>query len=128
MAGRGLTSATENYIIIEIISKSKFYLDFDDEFARDVEKHLEKQMVAYSMNLIWQDGRYPYILAVNVAPGACEQNTRAHLKVRVCLPEYPDKSFWMYAMNDGSNPEGDTLVQPLPGQFRWERKSSSQIS
>lgn len=81
-----------------------------------------------SMNLIWQDGQYPYILAVNVAPGACEQDTRAHLKVKVCLPEYPDKSFWMYAMNDGSNPEGDTLVQPLPGQFRWESKSPSQIS
>lgn len=113
-----------NSTVIDVVTKSHFYLELNHNAARNVETYLAKEMSAMSMDLIWRTGnsQYPYIVMANAEGGSCSSDHRSFEEVRVCLDEYPDKSFWLYAI-DGYDSSDYRFVHRLPGQSVLECKS-----
>jgi hypothetical protein len=60
--------------------------------------NMEKQwLYAAAVNRIWRAFNRPYILDTD-APMGCINDGRGHYDYRICLPEYPYRSFWLFAI------------------------------
>jgi hypothetical protein len=67
--------------------------------------NMEKQwLYAAAVNRIWWAFNRPYIIDSD-APMGCINDGRGHYDYRICLPEYPYRSFWLFAI--GSYLEND---------------------
>jgi hypothetical protein len=66
----------------------------------------ERFLFAVSVNAVWRFDR-PYLLDTDVHFGTCRWDTRGDPRYRVCLDEFPMKSFWLY--NIGQGREDDTF-------------------
>ncbi|KAH7073297.1 hypothetical protein FB567DRAFT_428776, partial [Paraphoma chrysanthemicola] len=61
----------------------------------------EQYLFATTVNSVWRFDR-PYIVEADAVTGiGCTDDLRGHSAYRVCLPERPYKSFWLYAIDQG---------------------------
>ncbi|KAI4606911.1 hypothetical protein J4E83_009822 [Alternaria metachromatica] len=70
----------------------------DGNIQEDIMRMSEKVFKHAVINALWQWER-PYIVDADVPTGACEVDTRGPTENRICLPERPDHSYWIYALD-----------------------------
>ncbi|KAF1914053.1 hypothetical protein BDU57DRAFT_332080 [Ampelomyces quisqualis] len=95
----------KNMTIIDVLTSGDF-LGPDPDLQTFLQEQEERYLFAAAVNSAWQFDR-PYILDVDAPEGGCEADDRGHSNYRVCLPEYPNKSFWLYAI--GITQENDFM-------------------
>jgi hypothetical protein len=88
--------------ILDIIKTAEF-LEPDPALYSQLRKEIERFIFATGVNSVWQFDR-AYILDTD-AHGGCSNDNRGPAEYRVCLPEFPNKSFWLYAIDPSQ--EGD---------------------
>jgi hypothetical protein len=90
--------------IAQLLMDEHFFAP-DDDLLLSLQKREEQWNFAGLMNVLWTFER-PYILDVD-APEGCESDKRGPSEYRVCLPEFPNRSFWLYSI--GRVEEKDTF-------------------
>ncbi|KAI4906435.1 hypothetical protein J4E90_010509 [Alternaria incomplexa] len=70
----------------------------DGNIQEDIMKMAERVFKHAVINALWQWER-PFIVDADVPTGACEVDFRGPTENRVCLPERPDHSYWIYALD-----------------------------
>jgi hypothetical protein len=89
----------KNTTIFDILS-SKDFLGPDPNLEPALTQIEERFLFAVSVNAAWRFDR-PYLLDTNVDHGRCRFDDRGDPKYRVCLDEFPTKSFWLYNIGQG---------------------------
>lgn len=85
-----------NLTILDIIKHGDF-LEPDPELYPRIRKEIERFVFATAINSIWSFDR-AYILDVD-APSGCQADGRGPWQYKVCLAEFPKRSFWLYALD-----------------------------
>jgi hypothetical protein len=81
------------------------FLGLDPDLVPFLQKREKQLMFAAGINMVWLFER-PYILDVDT-PNGCENDMRGPRENRICLPEFPNRSFWLYSIGRGR--ENDLL-------------------
>jgi hypothetical protein len=84
-----------NQTIFDLLTHKDFASPYTDMMPF-LQKREERWYLASAVNSLWTFDR-PYILDVD-APTGCENDIRGPPGHRVCLSEYPNRSFWLYAL------------------------------
>ena len=97
-----------NQTLLSIMTGKEFFAP-DPDMSSRVQTESERIMYAVAVNALWGYDR-AYILDTN-APlyGDCKTDLRGAIENRVCLPEFSNRTFWLYALNPSQ--EGDTHDQ-----------------
>jgi hypothetical protein len=80
----------------------------------------KKWLYAAAVNRIWWAFNRPYIVDTD-APMGCIYDGRGHYDYRICLPEYPYRSFWLWAI-------GSYLEFDKPGSSRPLNHAQAHVS
>ncbi|KAF2814700.1 uncharacterized protein BDZ99DRAFT_494626 [Mytilinidion resinicola] len=83
------------------------------QFFKDSTRH---HYLALAINYFWKLNR-AYIAVADVPLGECDSDSRGNAAIRVCLPDYPDKSFWFYYISrieDKSETRSTNTLAPPP--------------
>jgi hypothetical protein len=91
--------------IFDILTNEDF-LGPDPNLQMALTQVEERFFFAVSVNAVWRFDR-PYLLDTDVHFGSCKWDTCGDPRYRVCLDEFPMKSFWLY--NIGQGREDDTF-------------------
>lgn len=93
-----------NMTILNVLTSEEF-LAPDPALQIQLQEKEEQFLFASTVDAAWAFDR-PYLVQVNATMG-CENDLRADTRYKICLPEFKDKSFWLYALGQGR--EGDFM-------------------
>jgi hypothetical protein len=98
---RDLMTGNPNHMGMTILDLllSKDFLAPDSRLQIFLLEKEESYLFAVAVNAVWRIDR-PYI-NWSESPSGCSYERRGHPNYLVGLPEYPNKSFWMYAIGQG---------------------------
>jgi hypothetical protein len=83
--------------VVDLLTASEFIV-VDEGLTQRMIKLEEEWFEGMLVGAVWMLDR-PYLLDVDAPPGGCELDRRGHKDYRTCLPEYPDRSFWLFAID-----------------------------
>jgi hypothetical protein len=84
-----------NQTIFDLLTDREFASP-DTDIIPSLQQNQERWYFASAVNSLWAFDR-PYILDTDALTG-CENDLRGPPDYRVCLSEFPNRSFWLYAM------------------------------
>ncbi|KAF2501085.1 hypothetical protein BU16DRAFT_555591 [Lophium mytilinum] len=86
--------ASDNHITLSEMLTGR-YATRRVNMYQHIQEVMRHEYMALQINLFWKSNR-AYIAVADALTGGCRNDTRGNPDIRVCLPEYPDKSFWSY--------------------------------
>lgn len=116
------------------IMKSGGFLGPDPDLISGIEDHVGRVVLGAAVNRLWQFDR-AYIVMVDT-PGGCENDydryKRGPIQHMVCLPELPNRAFWIYSIdkyheNDHFH-DDQGMVRGPTGFWRFEDAGSEYFN
>ncbi|PSN70267.1 hypothetical protein BS50DRAFT_662391 [Corynespora cassiicola Philippines] len=100
-------------INMELLIGSGLFVEPDVFRREEIHAVVTTSLFAASVNALWREtGDFPYILQTNAMNGDCTKDWRGPTPNRVCLPERPKSSFWLYFMVGEHSPHNSVKGPP----------------
>ncbi|KAL1630732.1 hypothetical protein SLS54_000603 [Diplodia seriata] len=100
--------------IITILRNQGFYLPLDAQLKPRLQRHMNKEMLASTINLLWNSGHTNAWIVRSQAPSGCEADERIRPEAKVCLDNEKDWTYFV-AGTDDYRDKDVSLVHLLPG-------------
>jgi hypothetical protein len=84
--------------LLQIIKSGEMSHEVDPRMYMDLKEVTEKYYLRVLVNSLWHFER-AYIVDTDAENGKCHTDGRGPSESRVCLPEYPSHSYWLYSID-----------------------------